>query len=230
MVAAVVPLKNLSHAKSRLAYLLDRSERRGLVEAMFSDVLGALTAARSLSGIFVVSDGEGLSAGSFSLISEVENRGYNEAVATALCDPRVAGASAVLVLPGDLPLAKPGDIDCFIGGTGGVAPNSSFVRIAPARDGDGTNALLIAPPSMMISQFGPGSFQRHKRAAERVTSMVEIVAPSGLAFDIDTPQDLIEFCAQGGDTATHAFLERSGVADRLGRVGLKFNKPPMNRG
>ena len=224
MIVAVVPLKNLDLAKSRLAPVLDDGERRGLVETMLDDVLSALTGARSLSGIFVVSDGKGLSADGFTLITEARNRGYDEAVTTALADPRVASADAVLILPGDLPLAKPEDIDTFIGihgatSAGGTVPDEGSVRIAPARDGDGTNALLIAPPGLMTSQFGPGSFQRHKRAAEQVASTVEIVAPPGLAFDIDTPQDLVEFCARGGDTATHAFLKRSGVADRLGRAG-----------
>jgi 2-phospho-L-lactate/phosphoenolpyruvate guanylyltransferase len=219
VVVAVVPLKNLTAAKSRLTPLLDGAERCRLVEAMLADVLGALSAARGLTEVFVVSDGEGLSSHGFSLILEAENRGYDEAVATALSDPRVAGADAVLVLPGDLPLITAEDVDSFIG-TDFARLSAPAVRIAPARDGDGTNALLIAPPGLMVSQFGPGSFQRHKHAAERVASTVEIVAPPGLAFDIDTPQDLLEFRARDSDTATHAFLRESGVAERLRRADL----------
>ena len=214
MIVAVVPLKNLTLAKSRLAPLLDAAERRALVEAMLADVLGALSGARGLSDIFVVSDGEGLTPAGFSLILEPGNRGYDQAVATALADPVVARADAVLVLPGDLPLVTSMDIDNFIGTDTGL-PGSPLVRIAPARDRDGTNALLIAPPGLMRTRFGPGSFERHKRAADRVASTVEIVAPAGLAFDIDTPQDLLEFSAGDGNTATHAFLRRGGVADRL---------------
>jgi 2-phospho-L-lactate/phosphoenolpyruvate guanylyltransferase len=217
VIVAVVPLKNLQLAKSRLAPILRDDERRELVEAMLADVLKALQAARGLSEIFIVSDGEGLAPAEFSLIVEQENRGYDEAVDTALADPRVGRAEAVLVLPGDLPMANSRDIDTFIGTESGL-PASPSVRIAPARDGDGTNALLIAPPGLMRSRFGPGSFERHKREAEKVASTVEIVAPDGLAFDIDTPQDLIEFCASDGDTTTHAFLRRSGVADRLTRA------------
>jgi 2-phospho-L-lactate guanylyltransferase len=217
VIVAVVPLKNLTRAKSRLAPLLDASERLGLVHAMLRDVLDALSGASGLSDIFVISDGEGLAANDFSLIVEPGNRGYDEAVDTALADPRVARADAVLVLPGDLPLAKPGDIENLIG-TGAGLPDGSLVRIAPARDGDGTNALLIAPPGLMRTRFGPGSFERHRRAAEHVASTVEIVAPAGLAFDIDTPQDLLEFRAGDGDTHTHAFLRRGGVAERLAGV------------
>ena len=218
MVVAVVPMKNLASAKSRLAPLLDQVERQALVEAMLSDVLRALAAARGLSEIFVISDGEGLSLDGVSLIIEAKNRGYNEAVATALADPKVVGADAVLILPGDLPFVAPVDVDSFIG-TNTARPDGPSVRIAPARDGDGTNALLIAPPGLMVTLFGPGSFQLHKQAAERVASTVEIVAPPGLAFDIDTPQDLLEFCTRDCDTATHAFLRRSGVGERLTRTG-----------
>lgn len=217
MIVAVVPVKNLGEAKSRLGPLLNAEERRGLVEAMLEDVLAALKSARGVSGIFVVSDGDGLVPDGWTLIPEPENRGYDQAVATALADLRVAEAEAVLVLPGDLPLVTPKDIDDFIGSRG--APSmESRIRIAPARDGDGTNALLIAPPGSMATRFGPGSFERHKQMAEQVASKVEIVAPTGLAFDIDTPQDLLEFRARVGDTHTHAFLRRSGVADRLARA------------
>ena len=224
MVVAVVPLKNLSQAKSRLAPLLSDLERRNLVVAMFGDVLAALKQAKGLSEIFVVADGLGDRLDGVSLILEVENRGYDEAVAAALADPRVFGAEAMLVLPGDLPMVRPGDIEAFIGKFSCkeskigklVGPT---VRIAPARDGDGTNALLLAPPGLMASQFGPGSFARHRAAAEALISTVEIVAPPGLAFDIDTPQDLLDFCARDGDTGTHDFLRRSGVVDRLRRAG-----------
>ena len=212
MVVAVVPMKNLEQAKSRLTPLLNPGERRGLVLAMLADVLAALSSARGISEIFVVSDREGLEPGDFTLVPEPVNRGYDEAVATAVSDPRVAGADAVLVLPGDLPLVTGEDIDAFIGGG---ARSDPVIRIAPARDGDGTNALLIAPPGVMATRFGPGSFERHRRAAEDLVSTVEIVAPAGLAFDIDTPQDLREFSAGDGATNTHGFLARVGLVERL---------------
>lgn len=214
MVSAVVPLKNLTQAKSRLAPLLSDDERRGLVAAMLSDVLGALELASLVSDIFIVSDQPFEVPATVSRIPEVENRGYDAAVATAAADQRIVEARAMLVLPGDLPLANSDDIDVFVAGS----PRKG-ARIAPARDGDGTNALLLAPPTLMRTQFGPGSFKRHHAQALSVASTVEIVAPPGLAFDMDTPQDLLDFCARDGDTETHGFLRRSGVRDRLTRTG-----------
>jgi 2-phospho-L-lactate guanylyltransferase len=214
MIVAVVPLKNLDRAKSRLAPLLSDDERRGLVMAMLGDVLGALAGAAFVSDVFVVADDGFTPPPGVARIGEPENRGYDAAIATAVADPRVADAGAMLVLPGDLPLARPDDIDLFVAGL----PRPG-VRIAPARDGDGTNALLLTPPGLMRTRFGLGSFARHGAAAEAVTSTVEIVAPPGLAFDLDTPQDLRDFCVRDGDTETHVFLRRSGVRDRLTPAG-----------
>ncbi len=54
-VWAVVPLKNIRHAKQRLAPLLTPAERSQLMLAMVSDVLIALTRTRGLAGILLVS-------------------------------------------------------------------------------------------------------------------------------------------------------------------------------
>ena len=40
------------------------------------------------------------------------------------------------------------------------------VTIVPDRHGTGTNALLLAPPDAIDPSFGPGSFARHRLAAE----------------------------------------------------------------
>ncbi len=55
MVWAVVPVKQLARAKQRLSGLLGPEQSRLLCDAMLDDVLAALTAARGLAGILVVS-------------------------------------------------------------------------------------------------------------------------------------------------------------------------------
>ena len=53
---AVVPIKTLGNAKQRLGEALERGSRRSLVQAMFSDVLGALRRTQSVDAIAVVTD------------------------------------------------------------------------------------------------------------------------------------------------------------------------------
>ena len=116
----------------------------------------------------------------------------------------------MLVVPSDLPLMGASDIDALLQDV-----KACEARIARARDGDGTNALLLAPPNLIPTRFGPGSCEQHRQAASRCGYPVKVFTLDGLAFDIDTPQDLIDFRACEGQTRTHAFLRRYGLTKRL---------------
>ena len=59
MAQALVPLKDLVQAKSRLAGLLRPSERRALAQAMAEDVLNVLANHVNVAGITLVSDDPG---------------------------------------------------------------------------------------------------------------------------------------------------------------------------
>ncbi len=56
--------------------------------------------------------------------------------------------------------------------------------IGPSRDG-GTNALAASGPAIDFS-YGPGSFHRHVHVMDRP----EVVVRTGLALDLDNPDDL----------------------------------------
>ena len=56
MAQALVPLKDLVRAKTRLAGLLGPSERRGLAQAMVEDVLTVLAGHPDLQRVTLVSD------------------------------------------------------------------------------------------------------------------------------------------------------------------------------
>ena len=56
MVVAVVPLKNLKLAKSRLSNILAEGERQELVLAMFDDVLVSLRESPFIEKIFLKQD------------------------------------------------------------------------------------------------------------------------------------------------------------------------------
>ena len=210
MTLALVPMKDLGEAKQRLSTLLNEPERSGLVYAMLRDVITALRAATNVDEIAIVAHDRGYLDFGVDFVEEAVNEGYNEAVAHALSRPPLTARDALLVLPGDVPGARPEEIDRL------AAPASpGTVRIAPARDRDGTNGLMLAPPGLMATAFGPGSFARHAALAEAKEATVQKTNGDGIAFDIDTPGDLVDFCAVDGQSETHTYLDVSGIRRRL---------------
>ena len=62
----------------------------------------------------------------------------------------------------------------------------------PDRHGTGTNALLLRPPAAIEPSFGPGSFERHRRAAEAAGVSYSTERLPSLMLDVDTGDDLAE--------------------------------------
>ena len=210
MVVAVVPIKNLKLAKSRLSNILAEGERQELVLAMFDDVLVSLRESHFIDKIFLVADKYFNPIADVQTITEIKNRGYDEAIIEALKDSRVNQAQAMLILPADLPLVSTDELDTLI-----RDQEDGSIRIAGARDQDGTNALVMKPPSLLATSFGVGSFERHKKFAKALSVKIEEVNLPGLSFDVDTEKDLIDFVQTKSDTRTYRFLDESGIIGRL---------------
>jgi 2-phospho-L-lactate guanylyltransferase len=213
MVVAVVPLKNLKLAKSRLSNILAEGERQELVLAMFDDVLVSLRESPFIEKIFLVADKYFNPIVDVQMITEIKNRGYDEAIIEALKDSRVNQAQAMLILPADLPLVSTDELDTLI-----RDQENGSIRIAGARDQDGTNALVMKPPSLLATSFGVGSFERHKKFAKALSVKIEEVNLPGLSFDVDTEKDLIDFVQTKSDTRTYRFLDESGIIGRLNNL------------
>ena len=208
MTEIIVPIKDLSQAKQRLSGVLSPLSRAGLVMAMLQDLLSAASAVDGCRIWLIASDDVILDIGrSFGahVIREPISRGYNEAVAHALAT--MSAEAPVAVLPGDLPLATSSEIAAL------TAPldKTPTIRIASARDGCGTNGLFLSQPRLLSPAFGTGSFSRHTRASRAIGVQPEHVRAPGLAFDIDTPADLVDFVEASTGGATGRFL--SGLAD-----------------
>jgi 2-phospho-L-lactate guanylyltransferase len=186
---AILPIKTLDDAKTRLAEELDRRPRRALVEAMFSDVLVALRRATLVEQVLVVSrdhNAQRIAGGYGALVADDEDTGHNDAAACGIARAIELGADRVLLVPGDTPLLDPVEVDGLL-----ARPlEPPCVLIVPDRHGTGTNALLLAPPDAMKPSFGPGSHDRHHRHALAAGITAETVEVSSLALDLDTPEDL----------------------------------------
>ena len=212
---AVVPVKNLQHAKQRLADVLDASERSGLFTAMLEDVLEALAASVRLTGIVVVTrdpQAKDLAAryGARVLV-EPANRGHTAASALGAATLAAEGAAGMVQLPADLPLLTAADIDAVLQ----AHAQARSITLAPSRDRLGTNAVACSPPDLLPLRFGDDSFYPHLQRARALGIEPEIVERPGLALDIDTPADLIAFLAAPSATRAYAYLMRSGIAARL---------------
>ncbi|HWB98571.1 MAG TPA: hypothetical protein VG672_17800, partial [Bryobacteraceae bacterium] len=81
------------------------------------------------------------------------------------------------------------------------------VLIVPSADGTGTNALVRTPPDAIPSCFGPGSLQAHLEQARTRGVFAEVVRPSGIVFDLDTPEDVAELFERGPQTRAAQFLK-----------------------
>jgi 2-phospho-L-lactate/phosphoenolpyruvate guanylyltransferase len=113
MLHALIPVKPLDAAKTRLAAVLDARQRRDLALAMLADVLAALAGSPCVTGVTVVSrDGAALAlAGAYGAgILPDSTPDLNAALAHGAHMLAANGATALLVLPADLPLLAPADI------------------------------------------------------------------------------------------------------------------------
>ncbi len=191
---AIIPVKPLNRAKSRLADVLSPEQRHALAAAMFRQVLVAVTTVPQVAGTLVVSrDTKALSIArdyGARTLQESNPAELNAALTRATEVVRMWNASAVLVLPADLPFVTKEDISAVIHLSG----LGSSVVLATDKHHDGTNALLVRPPGILEYQYGDGSYQKHLKAAKAlVGAEVQIYESETMQLDIDVPEDLEEY-------------------------------------
>ena len=197
-VWAIVPVKPFTEGKSRLAGYLSPPERHTLNRDLLTQTLRTIRLAHVTAGIVVVSrDRDALTlaerVGNYALAEDLTARRQTEtgpelrlnAALTQATGYVVArGATAVLILPTDIPSLTVQDVQMMASSRG----RESQIIIAPSRDG-GTNALFLQPAQAIPFAFGRGSFQRHQRLAAEADIPVRVVESASLSFDIDLPED-----------------------------------------
>ena len=166
-VTALIPVKGFRNAKQRLSAFLGSAEREALAEAMFRDVLRQVPGARGILETVVVTGDDKVAKIAVTLgarvILESAETGETAAVDFARSSLKADGAEAVLIIPGDLPLVRRGDIEAVLAQVpnGQIAP---FALLVPSHDRLGTNALLLAPPDIIKLRFGYDSFRYPSKA------------------------------------------------------------------
>jgi 2-phospho-L-lactate guanylyltransferase len=217
---AVIPAKNFSGAKQRLATFLLPDERRLLAQAMLTDTLTACSQATALRGFGVVTCDTRVADVAATLGADVlwepQAGGHSQAVTFAVQTCRQRGMSTVLTIPGDIPCLTAADVDAIVAPPHLPVP----VVLVPNRDDLGTNAIVLSPPDCLPLRFGYDSFQRHLRLAAERHLAVEIRRLPRVALDIDEPEDLALFVAQHHPSHSLRVLADLGVLERLAQVPL----------
>jgi 2-phospho-L-lactate/phosphoenolpyruvate guanylyltransferase len=214
---ALVPIKNTSSAKQRLASVLDQPARTKLAQAMLWDVLTVLHKWQVQSEhagrvAIVTSDPFAIEVADeykFEIIRDPENPGETGAIemATQVCVDR--GAASTLVIPADIPLIEPWELDEIVK----HAPKEGSLLV-PAGDGRGTNAALRRPANLFPLRFGNDSFKPHYAAAQATGKPCVALNLPGIAVDVDNPEDLQQLIAMKGETRAQRLAREYASAKR----------------
>ena len=193
----IVPVRTVGGGKSRLGLALDAEERETLLVGMLRRELRVLNDWDAAKGVYLVTPDAALvpfarAWGARPIVQTGD--GLNEAVRAAQRVALEDGATAVLILPADLPVLSHDALDRVRDAAdAAVAAGSGrpVVVLVPADARGGTNGLLLSPPDVIEPRFGANSLEQHLRAAAAADASVQIVVDPALAFDLDTPDDLV---------------------------------------
>ena len=187
-IEAVVALKTLSQSKRRLSAVLNDEQRSDLVEAMAQDVLSCLMRHPEIEAVHVVC-GEGWTRdvfpeGPLVVWQEAESHDHGLIAAYEMVAART-GAERLLFIHADLPFLGQEDISAVI-----AASLDHHAVFSPDFTETGTNAVLRWRHQSLPLCFGNDSFARHQQAAKAAETQWRVVRASGVARDVDEPEDL----------------------------------------
>jgi 2-phospho-L-lactate guanylyltransferase len=183
MKTVLLPIKEFRHAKQRLASALDSDFRE-------NDVLNALAQAHAPDRVVVFTASEEVAEivrpMRFDVVFETTVNGHSAAV-NYMVSELAATASEILSIAGDLPKLRPEEIDFVLNSA------AEPITVLPSRDGTGTNGVVFVPPARIAMEYGEGSFRRHLSKARAAGLRADVMNIPGIAFDVDTPEDLQAF-------------------------------------
>ena len=189
---AVIPVKPLRRAKSRLARALKANQRAALARSLLARTLDILSSVERIDRVAVISSdltGHDLARAKHAIPLVEADSGLNAAVAQACEWVSAQGISTALIVPSDLPLLTRFDIESMID----LATDSACLVIAPDRHDEGTNAMLLRPPHAIHPAFGLSSFEAHRRRAAEQGLRVHVYRSQTVALDLDVPDDLARY-------------------------------------
>ena len=204
----LIPVKNLSNAKQRLADVLDQRTRTELAHVMLADVLQAV-ADYGREDVSLVTDDafalEQAAGHGFQVVPDTTNTSETVAIemATGVCVAR--GVPRTLVIPGDIPLIEVDDLAAIFE----HAPEKGSALV-PSADKRGTNAVLRAPAALFPLRFGTDSFQLHLQSAIATDTACVVLSLPRIALDIDNADDLRKLATAPGQKRSQVLARKLG--------------------
>ncbi|WP_067505371.1 2-phospho-L-lactate guanylyltransferase [Actinoplanes sp. TFC3] len=208
---AVVPVKQLSAAKSRLRGAVADARHEELALAMVCDTVLAIGSCALVRDVMVVTaDARAAAAVSELGARVVADPGGDLNAAMSFGADTVAGLGRPrAVLTGDLPALRPGELDAALQAAG---QDRAYVADAV---GSGTVLLTTGTATALDPHFGVGSAAAHAASGARALTGDW----PGLRQDVDTPADLRTVLALGAGEHTCALLRDLGLITGCAAVG-----------
>jgi 2-phospho-L-lactate guanylyltransferase len=191
-IAAVIPMKSLHSAKSRLSNILTAQQRKNLAMYLLDATITELKKSNFISEIIIVSIDKAVE--NYSCLNNLKfikdsDEGVNKAVILADNYCINNGINANIVIPHDLPFISAKEIDeiCTISNK-----YHKCIIICPSKRFDGTNILFRKPPDVIKTHYDDNSYMNHLKEAYKLKIPVESLDLVKLRFDLDTKEDLLE--------------------------------------
>ena len=187
-IAAIIPVKTFSNAKTRLD--LSQHQKEDLCKVMLEEILHIISISPQIEKTIIVTKEEkAIEIGKkFNAIIIIDEKEESVNSAVALADKYLLENDfhASIVFPQDIPYIKTQDIDFMLNYK--VHPN--FAIIVPSRRFDGTNALVRMPIDLMKTHYDEDSYKIHMSTAKKHTVNVAMVFVKRIMWDVDNDKDL----------------------------------------
>ncbi len=206
-IAAIIPVKTFSYAKTRLD--LSPHKIEDLCKVMLEEILHIISISPQIEKSILVTKEEkaieiGKKFNTVTIIDEIEES-VNSAVALADKYLLENNFDASIVFPQDIPYIKTQDIDFILKY---MAP-PNFAIVVPSRRFDGTNALVRMPVDLMETHYDEDSYKIHMNTAKEHTLNVAMVFVKRIMWDVDNTEDL-EFLLKQN--------EKPQIAEKIKRI------------
>jgi 2-phospho-L-lactate guanylyltransferase len=187
-IAAIIPVKTFSKAKTRLD--LSPQQVEDLCKVMLEEILHTISISPQIEKIIMVTkEKKAIEIGQkFNAITIVDEKEKSVNSAVALADKYLLENNfhASIVFPQDIPFIKTQDIDFMLN----YKTHPNFAIIVPSRRFDGTNALVRMPIDLMETHYDEDSYKIHMNTAKDHTLNVAMVFVKRIMWDIDNIEDL----------------------------------------